>query len=53
MQPTLHDAAYWRARAREAIALAEQMSDSEVRRELLKIAATYEQLAKLAEREKS
>jgi hypothetical protein len=52
MQPTLHDAAYWRARAREAIAQAEQMSDPEARHQLLEIAATYEQLSKLAQAEK-
>jgi hypothetical protein len=49
MRPTLHDTEYWRNRAKEARAQAEQMSDPEARRELLEIAATFERLAKLAE----
>jgi hypothetical protein len=47
------DAEYWRARARETRAQAEHMSDPETRRELLKIAATYDRLAKLFVGEKS
>jgi hypothetical protein len=53
MRPTIHDAEYFRRRAREAIAQAEQMRDPVARRELLEIAATYERLAKLAEDEQS
>jgi hypothetical protein len=53
MSSTLRDAEYWRNRAREARALAEQTSDPEGRRELLKIAETYERLAQLAESGKS
>ena len=49
MPSTLHDAGHWRGRASEARAQAEQMSSPEARRELLKIAEAYEQLAKLAE----
>jgi hypothetical protein len=45
---TLHDAEYWRMRAKEARAQAEQMSSAKDKRELLDIAAGFEQLAKLA-----
>jgi len=51
--PTLHNAEYWRTRASEARAHAEQMSSPEARRQLMEIAAAYEQLAKLAEGKKS
>ena len=46
---TLHDAGYWRERAKEGRAHAEQMSRPDDKRELLEVAAAYEQLAKLAE----
>jgi hypothetical protein len=45
---TLHDAEYWRERAKEARAQAEEMFSAEDKRELLDIAEAYEQLAKLA-----
>ena len=48
MPSTLHDAEHWRGRASEARAQAEQISSPEAKRELLKIAKAYEQLAKLA-----
>jgi len=41
-----HDAHYWQKRAREVRAEAENTSRPEDRRELLDIAAGYEQLAK-------
>jgi len=41
-----HDAHYWQKRAREGRAEAENTSRPEDRRELLDIAAGYEQLAK-------
>ena len=44
----LHDAGYWRQRAKEARAHAEQMPSAEDKRELLGIAAAYERLADLA-----
>jgi hypothetical protein len=50
--PTLDDAELWRNRAREARADAERMSSPEARRQLIEIAATYEQLAKLANAKK-
>ncbi len=43
------DAAHWRERAREARALAEEMSDQEARSRMLRIAADYEKLAERAE----
>jgi hypothetical protein len=49
---THHDAEYWRRRANEVRATAEQMSRPEHKRDLLDIAAGYEQLAKLAEDKK-
>ena len=49
MPPTLHDAEYWRKRAREARAQAEKMSTPGAKRQLLEIAASYEKLVKLAE----
>jgi hypothetical protein len=45
---TLRDAQYWRTRAKEARAQAEQMSSAEDKRELLDIASAYERMAKLA-----
>jgi hypothetical protein len=48
MRSTLQNAEYWRERAEEARAQAEQMSSAEDKRELLEIARAYEQLAELA-----
>jgi len=48
-----HDAEYWRKRAKETLALAEQMSTAEDKRELLSIAKAYERLAELASDKKS
>jgi len=45
---TLHDADYWRNRAKEARQQAEEMSNTEDKRELLDIAKGYERLAELA-----
>jgi len=44
----LHDAGYWRERAKEARAHAEQMPSAEDKRLLLDIAGAYERLAELA-----
>jgi hypothetical protein len=41
--------AHWRERAREARALAEQMSDEESRATMLEIAGDYDKLAQRAE----
>jgi hypothetical protein len=49
---TLHDAEYWRKRAKQIRAQADQMSKPEYKRDLLDIASGYEQLAELAEDEK-
>ena len=48
MKQVSHNAEYWRERAREARAQAEQMSTPGAKRQLLEIAAAYEELAKLA-----
>jgi len=48
LSTTLHDANYWRKRAKEARDQAEQLSSAEDKRELLNIAMAYERLAKLA-----
>jgi hypothetical protein len=45
---TLRDTEYWRKRAQEARAEAEQMSSPEDKRDLMDIARAYEQLAELA-----
>jgi len=45
---TLHDAGYWRERAKEARAQAEEISNAENKRLLLEIARAYERLAELA-----
>jgi len=47
LSTSLHDAEYWRKRAKEARAQAEQMSSAEDKRELLGIADAYERLATL------
>ena len=52
MQSTVHDAEYWRRRAEEARAQAEQMSSAEDKRVLLDIAKAYERLAELAANKK-
>ena len=52
LSTTLHDGDYWRNRAEEARAQAEQMSSPKNKRELLDIAAGYERLAELAEDKK-
>jgi hypothetical protein len=52
MLPTVHDAEHWRSRAKEALAQAERMSNPEVKRQLLEIAAIYEKLAALADSKK-
>jgi ADP-heptose:LPS heptosyltransferase len=49
MPNTNYDAEHWRKRAEEARAQAEQMSTPGAKRQLLEIAASYEQLVKLAE----
>jgi hypothetical protein len=48
MPSTLRDAEYWRMRAKEARAQAEQMSSTDAKRQLLAIARAYERLAELA-----
>jgi len=45
---TLHDTEYWRKRAEEARAQAEQISNPEDKGDLLDIARAYDQLAELA-----
>jgi hypothetical protein len=45
---TLHDTEYWRKRADEARAQAEQISNPADKRDLLDIARAYERLAELA-----
>ena len=46
MQSTLPDEEYWRNRASEARAQAEQMSNPEAKRQMLRIAEKYEHLAR-------
>ena len=45
----LEDPAYWRARAEGARRMADQMTDAVAQQTLRDIAASYEELAKLAE----
>ena len=49
----LRDAEYWRMRAKEARAQAEQKPSPNAERELLNIARAYERLAELAANKKS
>jgi hypothetical protein len=49
MQTAVHNADYWRSRAKDVRIQAEESSNAEVRRELLLIAEAYERLAVLAE----
>ena len=44
----LQDAVYWRKRAKESLAQAEQMSSAQDKRVLLDIASAYQRLAELA-----
>jgi hypothetical protein len=45
----IHDPMHWRRRAEEARVIANQMSEPEARRMMLKTADDYEKLAKRAE----
>jgi hypothetical protein len=47
--PSALGATHWRERAKEALALAEQMGDPESRATMLEIARDYEKLAARAE----
>jgi hypothetical protein len=49
MTSLLDDPEHWRSRAEEARNIAEQLSDLESRRTMLRIAADYERLAEHAE----
>jgi hypothetical protein len=49
MPALLDDPEHWRSRAEEARAVAEQLSDPEAKRTMLRIAADYEQLAERTE----
>ena len=43
--PSIDDPAYWRSRADEARAIADQLGDEDARRTMLEIAAGYERMA--------
>jgi len=43
------DPEHWRARAQEASAMAEQMSDAEAKAEMMRVAELYERLAEQVE----
>ena len=45
----INDPAYWRQRADDAREMADRLTDPAVRQALHEVAASYEQLAKLAE----
>jgi hypothetical protein len=45
----IDDPAHWRQRAEEARRMADQLADPEAKQAMLEIAASYEQLAKIAE----
>ena len=49
MKQVSYNAEHWRERARDARAQAEQMSTPDAKRQLLEIAAAFEELAKLAQ----
>jgi hypothetical protein len=44
-RPPIHDAEYWRKRAKDARTLADRMTDVESRRVMLEIAKSYDELA--------
>jgi hypothetical protein len=50
MSSLLDDPEHWRSRAEEGRSVAEQLSDPEAKRTMLRIAADYELLAEQAER---
>jgi hypothetical protein len=50
MSSLLDDPEHWRSRAEEARSVAEQLSDPEAKRTMLRIAGDYELLAEQAER---
>jgi len=50
---TVHDAEYWRKRAKEVRAQADQMSRLEHKQDLLDIAGGYERLAERAEEKRN
>jgi hypothetical protein len=45
----IDDPAHWRQKADEARRMADQLADPEAKQAMLEIAASYEQLAKIAE----
>ena len=51
MSSLLDDPEHWRSRAEEARSVAEQLSDPEAKRTMLRIATEYELLAEQAERQ--
>jgi len=46
----INDPKYWRERAEEARIIADQLTDPDAKRRMLRIADDYEELAKRAER---
>jgi hypothetical protein len=50
MSDLLYNPAYWRARADEARAIADQMQEAEAKRMMLEVAETYDKLGADAER---
>ena len=45
----VNDPLHWRERAKEAHALAETLTDSQARRQMMEVAAAYERMAERAE----